>query len=79
MNAVQNVQPETDIDTDKDAGELDVNDPIDMAIMNALRAREAAVEAEAATRLPEVKDRRMEPRKTHEVASFGRRAAFGKR
>lgn len=64
---------------DNETGELDENDPIDLAIMNALRAREAAVKEEAATKLPEVKDRRMEPRKTHEAASFGRRAAFGKR
>ena len=63
---------------DEDTGQLDENDPIDLAILNALRAR-AAADKEAATRLPEVKDRRMEPRKTHEAASFGRRAAFGKR
>lgn len=66
-------EPKQDIDTKK----LDMNDPIDLAIFKALRAREAA--EEDATSLPEVKDRRMQPRKTHEAASFGRRATFGKR
>lgn len=65
---------------DKETSRLDASDPIDLAILNALRAREAAAkEAASTTKLPEVKDRRMQPRKTHEVASFGRRAAFGKR
>lgn len=79
LNSALAKPAEKDLDQDNETGELDENDPIDLAIMNALRAREAAVKEHAATKLPEVKDRRMEPRKTHEAASFGRRAAFGKR
>lgn len=64
---------------EREPTKLDENDPIDLAILNALRAREEEKAEQTPTKLPEVKDRRMQPRKTHEVASFGRRPSFGKR
>ncbi len=79
LHSVLTSPVQTETAPSKDDDKLDENDPIDLAILNALRAREEAEKAEAATKLPEVKDRRMAPRKTHELASFGRRAAFGKR
>ena len=79
LHSVLTSPVQTETAPSKDDDKLDENDPIDLAILNALRAREEAEKAEAATKLPEVKDRRMAPRKTHELASFGRRAAIGKR
>lgn len=55
---------------------LNENDPIDLAILNALRER--MEKASEPTPLPRVKDRRMGPRETHGAATFGRRKTFGK-
>lgn len=57
--------------------ELNENDPIDLAILNALRDRMKA--AQEPMPLPRVQDRRMGPRETHEAATFGKRKTFGKR
>ncbi|MEM5501105.1 hypothetical protein WNY59_05845 [Ahrensia kielensis] len=57
--------------------ELNKDDPIDLAILNALRER--MQEAQNPTPLPRVQDRRMGPRETHRAATFGKRKTFGKR
>lgn len=58
-------------------GSLNEEDPIDLAILNALRER---MEAEPEPiKLPLVGDRRMGPRETHRAATFGKRKTFGRR
>lgn len=76
LHGILKSSPEDDATKANLDKKLDENDPIDFAIMQALKEREAA--ASQATRLPEVKDRRMGPRRTHDAAAFGRRGTFGK-
>ncbi|MDZ7823398.1 MAG: hypothetical protein U5K75_04710 [Ahrensia sp.] len=77
LNSVLSMPSDEQLAAESLNRKLDADDPIDRAILNALKDR--AAEMRDAVSVPMVKDRRMGPRETHEIAQFGRRTVFGKR